>query len=697
VGLARGESIEPGCFSLAPGSIEGLPRVGSARVSIERASGSAHLRVRGFEPVSEPAVSLAIAAACAGQSGTYERRYAVLLDPRPVPREAHSPLGETIATLIARIGDTLQSLAHALFPESRRARTDYIAALREKNPALQALADTEPIPTDTVIALPDPRSLTPARAPGALSVAPSAAPSAQAEMPAKPKPAAAPRKPAGAPQDKPAAPPPRAKRAAPAEPIPTAPAPAQRPAPVAAPAAPPRAAATSAFVLKLSNAQMDLTPSRSMDDRKRAQLRDRQLVLDVDDQVAAVLALRNSVRQLETRVTELQLKLAQMPSQFPPPRTPEPKVAEVARPPAPEVKAPPPEVKAPPPEVKAPVPEVKAPAPPVKEPAPEVKAPAPEVKAPPAEAKPPPVAETKPVPAPPAPEAKPVPAKAAPAGAPDGYGTWILWGGGALLALFAALLAWRLARREAQAEAVAEEDERSLTINPIDEPIVVAEEPERIEPGIAAIGEDGRRVMASDAQLTTRINTGDADDLRRRYIEERFPEISKGVIALDDPKSVIKAARLFYEDREIERAVELLQYAIERNPAEVKPWLALFEIYRLERLDAPYAALARRFEAQHGATPWWPKVQYFGREIDSGNKLYQDFRGLETIGPRGARAASTFDPIAENWLNAPMDFENEVLANDMRKSLLAGAGITDRDLIPNPMPALRNVEMFTVA
>ena len=60
-------------------------------------------------------------------------------------------------------------------------------------------------------------------------------------------------------------------------------------------------------------------------------------------------------------------------------------------------------------------------------------------------------------------------------------------------------------------------------------------------------------------------------------------------------------------------------------------------------------------------------------------------------------AESTFDPIAENWLGAPMDFENEVLANELRKAVMAEAGIQEGDLLPNPMPALRNVEMFTVA
>ena len=61
------------------------------------------------------------------------------------------------------------------------------------------------------------------------------------------------------------------------------------------------------------------------------------------------------------------------------------------------------------------------------------------------------------------------------------------------------------------------------------------------------------------------------------------------------------------------------------------------------------------------------------------------------------RAAQTFDPQAENWLNAPMDFDNEVLANELRNALMVQASLTEQDLVPNPMPALRNIEMFNVA
>ena len=44
-----------------------------------------------------------------------------------------------------------------------------------------------------------------------------------------------------------------------------------------------------------------------------------------------------------------------------------------------------------------------------------------------------------------------------------------------------------------------------------------------------------------------------------------------------------------------------------------------------------------------------------------------------------------------------MDFQNEVLANDLRTALMADAKMREQDLLPNPMPALRNVEIFSVA
>ena len=211
---------------------------------------------------------------------------------------------------------------------------------------------------------------------------------------------------------------------------------------------------------------------------------------------------------------------------------------------------------------------------------------------------------------------------------------------------------------------------------------------------------DHRMVADSDSGLATNVPGADPTALRRRYIEERFPEIASGTVAPADPDSVVKAARLFYEDGALARAVELLQFAVEENPATLKPWLALFEIFRLDGLTGEFAELAGRFREHHGTSDYWRKVQFIGREIDPENPLYSEaaFNNLETIGhPVRPAAAVTFDPLAENWLNAPMDFTTDALAASLRAGMLADAGVKAHDLVADPMPALKNVEMFNVA
>ena len=706
VTIDKGESIEPSCFALERGSSETVPRLTAGRVSLERSASGTYLRVRTEAFVSEPALVLGIVAACPGQFAEMRREYSILIDPRrpgdvqpsaaPVaatPALAPAPQGATpapaapaafpsIATLIARIGDTLESIANAIFPRNRAAKNSYIRALRETNPPLASLGERDPIPVDTPIALPDLRTFARARPHAATELA--AAP--REERPPRRERAAAPAAPRGEPSAMTArAPAAREEKAAPRRAT-------VRPQTV-----------SPGFVLKLSSGEIDLAPSRNVDDRMRKQLRDRQLVLDADDQVAAVLALRNSVRQLESRVAELQLKLAGMPSSFPAPRE---------TPAAPAQTAPVPSA-LPQPAQAAPAQTVPAKVePPVAATSP---APAVEPSAAAPSAAPAPVATATPeapttaattaekTPVPPSEPAKPA-APAAKKAAPHAetidwlyYGLWAL---AFLLVAAAIVLATRLARRN--------RDESDLYAEPTMEPgaddeiVVAVEPPPRVDAYADGLDEAPRRSLDADVDIATRLPDNNTDDLRRRYIEERFPEIGKGAISLDDPDSVVKGARLFYEDRAIARAVELLHFAIERHPGEVKSWLALFEIYRLEALKGEFADLARRFRAEHGASDYWRKVQYFGREIDPGNELYAEkpVNAFETIGPTQAKRMAedaSFDPIAENWLGAPMDFQNEVLANELRKALMARAGIAEGDLVPNPMPALRNVEMFTVA
>lgn len=670
--LEPGEVVDATCFALTPAPEPGVPVLTAGRLTVERVGGQSMLRIRSSKGVFEPALRLRVRAACPGPSGVVLREYSLLLEPRrndavkvnvPAISAVNTPVAAAnsagsattavAATLAARPGDTLHGLATKVFPGNDSARDLYLKAMRDANPALASLADDEPIPAGADVALPDLRTFA--------TTAPSRAILAGA-LP-EPKPRAA-----------------QEERRARQEPRPRAIEKAEAAADAPASVASPRPS-SGGFVLKLSGNDLDVSRSRGVDDRVRAQLRERLMVLESDDQVAAMLALRSRLSQLEARVNELQLKLAQMPSSFPS------RPATEAPAPASPVAAPPPAVPAaaarsdmPPPEA-APQPEA-APSPAETRDAsasvavaPKVETTKPESGTGAAEA-----SSSKP------PAENPAPAKAVANGATPApsfdmsrlwrsYGSWAAFI--AVLALLM-LLAWRLTHRGEAEYETSEWDE--------------APPPEEV--AVESADDEG---AAQDA--TQALQAPDAGALRRRYIEERFPEVANGALALDDPASVVKGARLLYEDGAVPRAIELLQFAIEENPMGVRPWLALFEIFRLERLTGEFAELARRFYEQHGNTEYWRKIRYFGREIDPGNFLYrEDVDALETI-PPGARAnaGDRFDAARENWLGTPMDFDNEVLANELRQALMANAGVVDQDLVPNPMPALRDAEMFTVA
>ena len=680
--VSAGESADASCFALVRDPADGPGALGEGILTIERRRGEAALRVRTVAPVMSPSLTLRIRATCPGAPSSGTRQFTLDVTaqpgatPAPVALPAAAPLPAVVAQLRARPGDTLEAIATTVIPHQGEARRKYLAGLKQLNPSL---ADS-PIAEGTEVALPDPRTIRVVREETRVVAAPSPPREAKpaGESAPAPRVARAPRElrePRTAPAKPPreiASPLPRAD-AMPSPPlVATGPSSAaEKLAPAKAPAKAPRTAAANGapFLLKLSSSEVDLSRSRNIDDRQRAQLRERLLILDADDQVAAMLSMRHSLKQLEARVADMQLKLDAMPASL----------ARAAA--APKAEPPPPVAKVDPPKVEPPK---------VEPPKAEPKAAAPAKVEPPVEK-----------PAPPA-SAKTAQRADESFSIPD----WAWWIVAATLALFATALAWRLRRsRTAQADA---SPARTRAAEAGDEPLQRAEIAAAADEPIEVAPEMVRPQVGSDSVLATRL-TDNAGELRRRYIEERFPEIQNRTIVLEDPASVVKGARLFYEDGALTRAVELLQFVIEERPQQVRPWLALFEIFRIERLTGEYAQLAERFREHHGKSEHWRKVQFFGREIDPGNALYREepLNTLETIGPREARrlaaglssvgSTGTFDPIAENWLEAPMDFENEVLANELRLKLMAQASLTEQDLQPNPMPALRNIEMFTVA
>ena len=616
--LAPGEEPDPSCFALARDPVPGVPVVSQAQLTVEpNPAGGSVLRIRTPNNISEPALRLRVRAGCAGQGGVSLRQYSVLLDPRREPVTVAAPLATPPAPLAvpsanvraapaparnlvrieAQAGDTLDGLAARVFPRVHGARQRYLAELREANPALASLGDGDAIPEGASIALPDLRDF--AGPTHTLERSASSSAPAEAQRTSKPAARASTR---SASRDRNASGRAAARHAGPGR---------------------------DGFVLKLSNPEIDVSALRNMDDEARGRLRERQLMLDSDDQVAQVLALRNTVRQLEARVNDLQLKLAQMPASFPEragvndatPAAGVPAASDKAAAPADAVRT----------------------------------------AAAPADAVPTTVAPAVPT-APAATGARvaPRPPRAAPSFSPRGWETFALWAAFVLVLGVLLMIVWRLVARRGREHGAEQPwpDAAGMPIEPILDPIEIAAP-------LAAI-------PASTV----------SDEMRRRYLEERFPEVLNGTLRLDDAASVVRMARLCHQDGALTRAIELLHLAIEDQPQEPALWLALFEIYRHEGLTVEFAQLARRFYDEHGDGSHWRKVQQLGREIDAGNLLYQ---GDEASGPANDDTLEPAHPA------------NEALAAELRQALLARANLGEKDLAPDPLPALRDAENFTVA
>lgn len=200
----------------------------------------------------------------------------------------------------------------------------------------------------------------------------------------------------------------------------------------------------------------------------------------------------------------------------------------------------------------------------------------------------------------------------------------------------------------------------------------------------AAPAEDSTARFEVDAGAATSVDflvdldEKPAEDRVRRlqYMYERYPELATGTVHIDDADTVINAARLYYEDDHDPnaqgKAEELLAFAVEERAQEIRYWLAQFEVLRLERKAVEFSALASKFQMLYGHLDYWSKVRHIGRELDPANPLF-------AAAERSALAGEPFDPIAENWLNAPTDFASDALATDLRAAMFRQHGVGGED------------------
>ncbi len=762
------EEIDASCFTVvntARGETSILRK--DVQLTLVDKPGSRYLDVRGTNSFNEPIGSISIRAACKGDSGVV-RDFVILLDPAPIlPRAGAAnvaarsvadglptnPLGpdtRAAQTAVATdgstgrwtvySGDSLRSLARGIFPNSSARQAQYIAALRQLNPELSGIADATPLYPNSQLVLPDLKAFS-ARSPRAAARGTASSVIATDTAPSGKEPSAA---------AEPVAPRVRRPRATDARPQGTPPAARDaRSAPEAKPSSPKPVASKSrtdaprdGFSLRISGGEMDLSRSQGVTEEVRAGLRERLALLDADDQTAQFLALRNTVKQFEKRLNDIQLKLdrpslqgANGSATTATPATPVTDAAKSA--PVAEVKPPviqPPMPASTPPKAATSVNQKRETDAanwfdatlfnlpvtwliggiaalagfclaalmflrrrPQKSGSPDANAATRTVAAPDAfnkwvnEAPAQPKATVKKPPPEPAPKAEPDDSKMSVAERSAALLTGARRPKSAELAAFVeatkadgAPVIASTASEAASAEAKARTafDPTTTLILPGVAALKVAETESSSKQAAALSGGFELDITPTPppGETETESDRTAEDRMRRlRYMQERYPELGARTVSIDDPDSVINAARLYYEENQLGRACELLTYAVEERPQETRYWLAQFELFRLEKMVPQFTDLAGKYHLLFGQEATWPKVRHVGYGLDPANPLF--------AASSSATDAEKFDPTAENWLNAPASNASnspsmsDALVADLRSALFRQHAITQNDFV----------------
>jgi len=151
------------------------------------------------------------------------------------------------------------------------------------------------------------------------------------------------------------------------------------------------------------------------------------------------------------------------------------------------------------------------------------------------------------------------------------------------------------------------------------------------------------------------------------YFTGRFGGGSEDVKILHDLDNVIEQARsIFEDDNDPVKAADLLELAVALHPTEVRPWLALFAIYRRASLTRQFAMLGEKFRSHFGTDSNWPTIQRLGREIDAENPMYEA-ASAESVDASQTEEAT--QDVIDRWLDVPLDFTSVLLADELREAV----------------------------
>lgn len=300
VAATESDTLDAVCFSLGvPGEEAEDSRhyLLAARLTLEGENAARRVLILGAKAVNEPFLKLYLQAACGSERTS--RKYTLLIDlPEitAIPVSSFTPAAPAVKATVPpfpgttwemRPGDTVFGLAKAIYPHHAGMRSRLVAEIVRRNPGAFPAGDAGRITAGATLVIPDLRQLS--------------APIAVAATAAQPRVSV----PAEKPQSK-------------AKYEPQSVAKAEKPPPPASMQRIP----TAGFRLKLSGADLNLSLIGKFTEEQRSFLRERQALLDADDQTAGFLALKHRVGELEKEIETMRLKMtpAVAAPASPPPR-----------------------------------------------------------------------------------------------------------------------------------------------------------------------------------------------------------------------------------------------------------------------------------------------------------------------------------------------------------------------------------------
>ena len=159
--------------------------------------------------------------------------------------------------------------------------------------------------------------------------------------------------------------------------------------------------------------------------------------------------------------------------------------------------------------------------------------------------------------------------------------------------------------------------------------------------------------------------------IREHYFRSRFPDVPLPTPGSNDATAIVKAARLYFEDGDTARAVELLRQTADLLPRLERILLAKLELHYLDHNEIAFTETARIFAERFPSSTEWPSVARLGWRLAPSEALFANARPAKVA--RDDQYGAW--PEVPNWIDAPWDLTGEVLAVEMRGRIL-GAGPT---------------------